>query len=195
MQNTALKIELAGHEKNEKESEARLAEQNKETSDFAHALATQQARMAGQARLSPLLDQNQVEALAAFLKPFAGNSVDIHSTADTTVLRLERTIKAAFQIAGIKTPGTSVDIGALCQGVSVVVHSPTDVPHFADALADGLHNAGIEVHTASLSSQVPQGHVALSGAKLRACVSANSFPLRGRICGEKRGTGAPLLSA
>jgi hypothetical protein len=140
-------------------AEAGLAKANKDTSDFAHAIATQQQNMQQQAKVSPVLDQAQVAALASVLRGHEGQSVAIHMTLDTVVIRLAQGIEAALQMAGI-TPSGSMDAGQTYQGVSVVVHSPQDVPPLADSLVLGLRQAGIEVNPASLPT-VPAGQVAI----------------------------------
>ncbi|MBZ5524638.1 MAG: hypothetical protein LAP21_20560 [Acidobacteriia bacterium] len=158
--NAVLKIELAKHERQETAAEAKLAAQNKETYDYAHALAQQQATMAEQAHVSPVLTPTQITALSASLKPFDGQDVIFHSTLDTTVLRLKQSIAQAFTDAGITFKENSMDAGSLYQGVSVVVHSPRDVPPLANALVLGLKQAGIAVNTVSLEN-VPSGRVAI----------------------------------
>lgn len=142
-------------------AEAALTKANKETSDFAHALAQQQGAMAEQARVSPILAQYQIEQLAKLLQPFSGQSVAIHSTSDTTVLRLGATVSMALNKAGIDTKQNMIDMGALYQGVSVAVHSPQDVPPLANALIVGLRQAGIDAHPVSVPNRVPEGKVAL----------------------------------
>lgn len=161
LENTQLRLQLAKHETSEKKAEADLAAQNKQTSDFAHALAQQQATMAEQAHVSPVLTPFQIDALAKMLAPFAGQDVSIHTTSDTTVLRLERTIQIALDHAGVTHKQDSIDMGALFQGVSVAVHSPTDVPPIANALVTGLRSSGIDVHPVSTPDQVPGGKVAI----------------------------------
>jgi hypothetical protein len=158
--NTSLKIELAKHEGHEQAAETKLAAQNKETSDFAHALAQQQQNMAEQAKVSPILNQAQADNLANLLRPYAGQTVTVHMTLDTVVIRLGNGIQYALSHAGIKTSGSMMDAGATYQGVSVVVHSPQDVPPLANALVMGLREAGIEVHPVSIDS-VPKGQVAI----------------------------------
>jgi hypothetical protein len=161
LKNTQLQIELASHETSESKIQADLAKQNKATSDFAHSLAQQQATMAEQAHLSPVLTDFQIQQLAAVLGGFSGQDVILHSTADTTVLRLKQTIAIAFQKAGITFKQNSMDMGALYQGVSVAVHNPQDVPPLANALVLGLRQAGIDVHPVAVPNMVPAGSVAL----------------------------------
>jgi hypothetical protein len=161
LENTKLRLELTQHESNEKKTEAELAKQNKETSDFAQSLAQQQATMNEQAKVSPVLSSEQIAQLANALRPFRGADVILHSTTDTTVLRLEQTIHIALQKAGLTVTANSMDIGALYQGVTVVVHDPKDVPPLANALVLSLHAAGINIQTASLPERVPAGKVAI----------------------------------
>jgi hypothetical protein len=144
-----------------RKAEAELAKANKETSDFAHSLQKQQIVMQEQARVSPILTDFQITQLATVLNNFSGQDVIFHSTADTTVLRLKKTIAIALQKAGITFKQNSMDMGALYQGVSVAVHSPDNVPPLANALVMGLHQAGIDVHPVSAPDRVPVGKVAL----------------------------------
>jgi hypothetical protein len=157
--NLQLQIALTRHEGHEQEAEAKLAAQNKETSDFAHALAQQQENMQQQAKVSPVLNGDQIASLGDFLRIYAGQSVQIHETFDTVVIRLAVGIRSALSQAGIAAPVPILDAGP-AQGVSVVVHSPQDVPPLANALILGLRQAGIEAHPVSLSS-VPKGQVAI----------------------------------
>jgi hypothetical protein len=140
-------------------AEAALEAKNKETNDFAHAVAQQQQGMAEQAKVSPVLNQTQAAALAGVLRPFAGQAVAVHMTLDTVVLRLGNGIQRALIQAGIK-PSGSMDAGQIYQGVSVVVHSPQDVPPLANALVLGLRQQGINVNPAAAES-VPAGQVAI----------------------------------
>jgi hypothetical protein len=140
-------------------AEAFLAKANKETSDFAHGIALQQQNMAEQAKVSPVLDTAQAMSLADYLKPYAGQTVAIHMTLDTVVIRLGNGVQYALQQAGIKASG-SMDAGRTYQGVSVVVHNPQDVPPLANALVLGLRAQGIAVHPAADAS-VPAGQVSI----------------------------------
>jgi uncharacterized membrane protein YkoI len=142
-------------------AEAALAKANKETSDFAHSLQQQQATMQEQAKVSPVLTDYQIQNLAAVLAPYKGQDVILHSTADTTVLRLKRTIALALNMAGLTFKQNSIDVGTLYQGVSVAVHDPQDVPPLANALLMGLRQAGIDVHPVAVPQQVPAGQVAI----------------------------------
>jgi hypothetical protein len=141
-------------------AEAALEQKNKETSDFAHALAQQQGVMAEQAKLSPILTDYQIQQLAERLRPYGGQDVILHSTADTTVLRLKVTIATALNKAGITFKSNGIDMGSIYQGVSVPVHDPQNIPPLADALVQGLRQAGIDVHPASVDA-VPAGSVAI----------------------------------
>jgi len=158
-ENLQLQSELTKHEGHEQEAEAKLAAQNKETSDFAHSLQQQQATMQEQAKLSPQLTPYQIQALANVLRPFAGQDVALHVTADTVVARLGATIKMAFDQAGVTAKSYSTDMGALYQGVSVAVHDAHDVPPIAFALVTGLRQAGIEVHPVAVPQMVSAGQV------------------------------------
>lgn len=164
LKNTQLQIELSSHETLEKKAEAKLTA--KETLDYNNVLAQQKAAsqqsmvMAQQAKLSPVLDDLQISALGNSLKSFAGQDVILHSTADTTVLRSKVSIIRAFQIAGITFKENSMDMGQMYQGISVVVHSPQDVPPLANALTLALRAAGITVNTVS-AEFVPAGRVAI----------------------------------
>jgi len=158
--NAELHIEVNKQEKQRLTAEAQLREQNTETMSFAHSLAQQQATMAEQAKVSPVLNAAQIEALSRLLSTYAGQDVILHSTPDTTVLRLKVSIAEALSKAGITFKQNSTDMGSLYQGISVVVHSPQDVPPLANALVAGIRQAGIEVHPVALVS-VPPGRVAL----------------------------------
>ena len=158
--NLLLQKQLTKHEGQELGNEAKLATQNKETFDYAHALAQQQATMAEQARVSPVLDAAQIVALATLLRPFAGQDVILHSTPDTTVLRLKVSIAQALMGAGITFKQNSMDMGQVYQGVSVAVRSPQAVPPLANSLVAGLRAAGIVVSTVSLNA-IPAGSVAI----------------------------------
>jgi hypothetical protein len=116
--------------------------------------------MVEQAHVSPELNGFQIQTLATLLTTFNGQDVTLHATADTTVLRLAQSIAVALKAAGITTKQYSIDMGSLYKGVSVVVHSPQDVPPMANSLVAGLRSAGIDVHPVSLDS-VPAGQVAL----------------------------------
>ena len=140
--------------------EAKLAAQNKENYDFSHALAFQQQTMAQQMHVSPILDATQIQRLAAILSPYAGQDVILHSTLDTTVLRLKQSIAQALYNADITFKQNSMDAGMLYQGVSVAIHSPQDVPPLANALVSGLRSAGIIVNPVALDT-VPVGKVAI----------------------------------
>jgi hypothetical protein len=159
-ENSTLRIEVSKERKASLEAEQELRKQNKDTFDYAHSLAQQQTTMAEQAHVSPVLTEFQVESLAQMLAPYKGQDVVLHSTLDTTVLRMKQTIAVALQKAGITFKQNSMDAGSLYQGVSVVVHSPQDVPPLANSLVLGLRSAGIDVHTVSLDT-VPQGQVAI----------------------------------
>jgi hypothetical protein len=140
-------------------AERALEAKNKETNDFAHAIAQQQQNMAEQAKVSPVLNAMQVDSLANVLKPFAGQSVAVHMTLDTVVIRLGNGIQAALLKGGLK-PSGSMDAGQTYQGVSVVVHSPQDVPPLANALLMGLRQQGIGANPAA-AQFVPAGQVAI----------------------------------
>jgi hypothetical protein len=159
-ENIQLRLGLSKEQTQARKAEAELAKQNKETFDYAHALAQQQAVMTEQARVSPVLTDFQIDSLAATLRPYAGTDVILHSTLDTTVLRLKNGIAMAFQKAGITFKQNSMDAGALYQGISVVVHSPTDVPPVANSIVLGLRTSGIKVSTVSMN-EVPAGQVAV----------------------------------
>ena len=159
-ENTQLRIDLSKEQGQARKAEGELAKQNKETYDYAHALAQQQAAMSEQARVAPILTDFQIQTLANSLVSFAGTDVILHSTPDTTVLRLKVNIATALNKAGLTFKTNETNFGALFQGVSVVVHSPQDVPPLANTLVQGLRNAGIEVHTSSLPD-VPAGKVAI----------------------------------
>jgi hypothetical protein len=90
--NTSLKVELNKHEGQEKENEIKLAAQNQQTAQFTQALQFQQQTMAQQIHVSPELNNAQIDAIAAELKPFAGQEVIIHRTSDTVVGRLASSI-------------------------------------------------------------------------------------------------------
>jgi hypothetical protein len=162
--NFQLQGDLLKHEGNEREAEAKLSA--KETIDYNHALEEQRATaqqnvlMAAQAHVSPVLTNFQIESLANLLTPYKGQEVILHSTLDTTVLRLKQSIAVAIDKAGITFQQNSMDAGALYQGVSVVVHSPQEVPPLANSLVMGLRSAGITVNTVSLDT-VPKGKVAV----------------------------------
>ncbi len=158
--NLQLQIELTKHEEHEQVGEAKLAAQNKENYDFSHALAFQQQTMEQQMHVSPELNDSQIEAIAAILKPFAGQEIIIHRTADTVVGRLGRSLAIAFTMASIKFPHYSIDMDQLYQGVSVAIHSPQNVPPLANALISGLRSSGIIVNPVALDT-VPVGKVAI----------------------------------
>jgi flagellar biosynthesis GTPase FlhF len=159
--NTSLKVELNKHEEQEKENEIKLAAQNQQTAQFTQALQFQQQTMAQQIHVSPELNNAQIDAIAAELKPFAGQEVIIHRTDDTVVGRLASSIANAFLRAGIKFPQYSDDISQLYQGVTVVVHAPDQGhPPMADALVNALMRQGIPVNKGAIDS-VPMGAVAL----------------------------------
>lgn len=144
-----------------RKAESDLAKANKETSDFAHSLQQQQATMQEQAKVSPQLTAYQIQVLASVLKPFAGQDVSLHVTADTVVARLGATIKMALAQAGVTTKYYSTDMGALYQGVSVAVHDPKDVPPIANTLVMGLRQAGIDVHPVAAPQMIPAGQVGI----------------------------------
>jgi len=158
--NTSLKIELAKHEGQEHEAEAKLATQQEQNNQYAHALGLQQQTMAQQMHVSPELNNAQIDAIAAELKPFAGQEVIMHRTSDTVVGRLGSSIANAFLRAGIKFPSYSNDIDQLYQGVSVVVHADQGHPPLADALSNALMRQGIPVNKVAMDS-IPVGKVAL----------------------------------
>jgi hypothetical protein len=157
-ENIQLRLGLSKEQIQARRTEAELAKQNKETFDYAHALAQQQAVMTEQARVSPILTDFQIDRLADALRPYAGTDIILHSTLDTTVLRLQNGIATAFQKAGVTFKQNSMDAGALYQGVSVVVHSPTDVPPIANVIVSGLRAAGIKVNTVAMEG-IPPGRV------------------------------------
>jgi hypothetical protein len=158
--NTSLKVELNKHEGQEKENEIKLAAQNQQTAQFTQALQFQQQTMAQQIHVSPELNNAQIDAIAAELKPFAGQEVIIHRTSDTVVGRLASSIANAFLRAGIKFPHYSDDIDQLYQGITVVVHADQGHPPLADALVNALMRQGIPVNKGAIDS-VPMGAVAL----------------------------------
>ncbi len=159
LQNTHLRIDLASHETDEKKIDAQLTAQNKRTNDFAHALAHQQETISEQTKGSPEIDRKQADVLANSLIQYAGQSVSVHMTLDTVVVRLAKSLGYAFSKAGIQQRA-EMDAGATYQGVSVAVHSPKDVPPLANALVLGLRQAGIDAHPVSLAA-IPAGQVAI----------------------------------
>lgn len=160
-ENTVLGGSVAKNAYAARKAEADLAKANKETSDFAHALALQHGIMAEQAKVSPELTPYQIQALSRLLKPYAGQDVALHTTAETVVRRLGAEIKMAFNSAGITTKDYSDDIDALYQGVSVVVHDPNNVPPIANALIMGFRQAGVNVHPVSAPQMVSAGQVGI----------------------------------
>lgn len=158
--NAQLQIQVSQNALKAEKAQSALAKQNQETYNYAHALAQQQATMAEQAHVSPVLTKTQITTFSEALRPFSGQDVIFHSTLDTTVLRLKQSIAIALMNAGITFKENSMDAGSLYQGVSVVVHSPQDVPPLANTLVQGLRQAGISVNTVSLES-IPQGRVAI----------------------------------
>lgn len=158
--NIQLQKEVIANKVAAEQAEVLLAKQNKKTFDYAHAVAQQQATMAEQAHVSPVLSREQIVALSATLSRFAGQDVIMRSTPDTTVLRFKQSVEQALSGAGVTTKENSIIFTALFQGISVVVHSPQDVPPIANALVGGLKAAGVSVHTASANA-VPPGRVAL----------------------------------
>ncbi len=114
-QNLQLQKDVKGNKTEAEKAESQLGKQNKETSDFAHAVAQQQGVMAEQAKVSPVLNDLQIQALASFLTPYRGQDVILHSTADTTVLRTKTTVAIALNKAGITFQANSMDMGALYQ--------------------------------------------------------------------------------
>ena len=159
-ENLQLRGQVSSDETRARTAEATLAKANKDTSDFAHALAQQQKTMAEQAKVSPVLNDAQIQALANILAGYSGQDVILHSTPDTTVLRLGRTIAQALQDAGLTVRQNTMDMGQLYQGVSVAVHSPENVPPLANTLLLGLRQAGIDVRPVTVPG-VPPGGVAI----------------------------------
>lgn len=159
-ENSNLRIDVSREQKATLDAEAKLREENRETFNYAHALAQQQATMAEQAHVSPVLTDFQVDNLGRILAPYKGQDVILHSTLDTTVLRLKQTIAMALLKAGLTFKDNSMDAGALYKGVSVIVHSPQDVPALANSLVLGLRSSGVDVNTVSMDS-IPQGRVAI----------------------------------
>jgi flagellar biosynthesis GTPase FlhF len=160
-QNIKLSGQISTDAATSRSAEQALAKANKETSDFAHSLEQQQATMAEQAKVSPVLTPFQQQQLANVLRPFSGQEIIIHQTAETVVGRLGSTIAGALNAAGLKFPQYSTDMGALYQGVSVAVHDPHKVPPLANALVMGLRQAGIDVRPVAAPQQVPEGKVAI----------------------------------
>ena len=160
-ENLKLRGQVSSDASTARTAEAALAKANKETSDFAHALQQQQGAMAEQAKVSPVLTDYQIQALANTLSQYAGQDVALHTTAETVVRRLAAGIKMALSKAGITTKLYSADMSALYQGVSVAVHAPDDVPPIANALILGLRQAGINAHPVSVPSLVPAGQVGI----------------------------------
>jgi hypothetical protein len=160
-ENATLQIKVAKGQAENKEAEAALAAQNEKTIQFTHALQLQQENMAQQMHVSPTLNEQQIRDLSNSLKPFAGQTVILHTTLDTTVLRLSNGIQKALSMASIKCNAT-MNAGALYQGVTIAVHSASPSPHppLADALFVGLKQAGIVAVGAAIS-EVPQENVAL----------------------------------
>ncbi len=156
----ALKSVVSNSADRARKAESTLAAQNAKTDQFTHALQLQQETMAEQMRVSPVLSPAQIATLSDALRPFAGQDVILHSTLDTTVLRLKQSIAMALYSAGITFKQNSMDAGMLYQGVSVVVHSPENVPPLANTLVSGLRSSGISVNPVVLDT-VPIGKVAI----------------------------------
>jgi hypothetical protein len=82
-------------------------------------------------------------------------------TSDTSVGRLSFQIEQAFKLAGIKVgEGTGTYMGALFQGITVVVHQDVGHPPLADALVNAFESNGIHVKKGADPS-IPEGQVAL----------------------------------
>lgn len=142
LKNSQLKIELAEHEKQEKEAEARLASQNQQLTQFTQGIAAQQRGIEQHMETAPTLTEVQVAAIAQQLKPFAGMSVGVHMVTDIPSQRLAEKIEQALEQAGIKI-NAETDLGADYRGVMIVVHSPSPAPH--PAIADAIRRAMLSV--------------------------------------------------
>jgi hypothetical protein len=153
------KTTLSKEQTTARTAESDLKKANESTVQFTQALAMQQQVMAQQVHTSPELNESQIAAVATMLKPFAGQELIIHSTTDTVVARLGNSVAAACKMGGI-TPQFTEDLGAMYQGVSVVVHADQGHPPLADILVIGLRQQGIIVTPASNNS-VPVGKVAI----------------------------------
>ncbi len=147
--NLALQIELTKHEGQEKEAETKLAAQQQQTNQFTQGLAQQQQGMAQQMQATPSLGDAQVDAIAAMLKPFAGQNIAIHMMLDARSGRLGGRFGQAFAKAGITTNGSSNDVGLNYVGVMILVKNSTPAPHppLADALNHAIQSVGIQPHT------------------------------------------------
>lgn len=159
-ENSLLQIEVAKQEIENKKVTAELAAQNEKTNQFVQGLAQQQQGMARQMQGTPSLGDAQINAIAEQLKPFAGQKVEIHTTADTIVERLAEQFKRAFILAHIEISSSSIDMGRLYQGVMVGIHAVDGRPPMADALLTAIRSVGIQPHGVADPS-IPAGQVAI----------------------------------
>jgi len=151
LKNTQLQIQLVKHEGAERETQNKLAAQNKQLAQFTQGLAQQQQGMAQQMQTTPSLNDAQVAIIANQLRMFSGQNIAVHVVSDARSQRLGNRFGEAFQKAGIKTEGSGTFMGPDYHGVMVVVHNPSPQPHppLADALLTAISGAGITPHPAA----------------------------------------------
>ena len=140
---------------------AELAIKTERTSQFVEGLALQQQGMARQIQGVPSLGDAQVNIITERLRPFAGQHITIHSTMDTSVIRLGSQFKRAFELAQLKVITFSEDMGAQYQGVVVAVKkSQGSVPQMGETLLGVIQSLGIKA-SGAINPTVGDADVAL----------------------------------
>lgn len=160
--NSLLRNEVEKEQAETRKTTTELVVRAQRTEEFTQQLAQQQKSISQQIHATPLLSDSQINKIAEQLKPFAGQTVSIHTMLDAHCQRLGAQFQRAFEIAGIKIPDYSTVVGPNYQGVLIVVKNPNPSPHapLADALFNAVKSVGIDAHGVADPS-VAEGLVAI----------------------------------
>lgn len=146
-ENNKLKIKLSEHESLEKQAEANLAAQNRQTEQFAQAIAIQQQGLLHQVQAAPTLTDAQIENIAKALKPYAGQTIHIRTVSDIKSRRLAFQFIKAMTSAGIKIVENAQQLDGDYVGVLIMVKKQLPpYPPLAPALVSMIAASGIQPH-------------------------------------------------
>jgi len=146
-ENASLRIDLAKHETQEHEAEAKLATQGQQLTQFTQGLAQQQNGMAQQMQTTASLNDAQVEMIATRLRPLTGKTVHIRVMMDARSSRLGSQFNRAFNEAGIRVEEHTTMVGPDYHGIIVLVkNQKPPFPPLAQVLLDAILSSGIMPH-------------------------------------------------
>jgi hypothetical protein len=161
--NAKLRIEVFKHEAEAKQANIALAAQTEKVNQFAQGVAQQQQGMAQQMQASPSIGEPQIQQLANLLRPYAGQTISVHTMMDARSQRLARQLEEAFQRAGVKIGMNMTDLGADYKGILIAVHDASPAPHppVADALLNALHSMGIAANGVADPGMAGDGQITI----------------------------------